>query len=96
MNFFGKFCFGVVLSSSAILSRAYAAVFLWRWFMVPTFHLPELTWATAIGISLVFEVMNPSPTIERKDNSYLAISVSLFMSAITPWFLVWIGYIVKR
>lgn len=45
----------VIISVIAIITvlRAFVLCKLWTWFMIPLFHLPELTIPLAIGIALV-------------------------------------------
>jgi len=49
---------GIVLGFFALtaansLLRGYVLTVLWGWFIVPTFHLPQLSLAAAIGVALV-------------------------------------------
>jgi hypothetical protein len=41
-----------LIAGSAIL-KGFVLTILWGWFVVPIFHLPQLTIAPAIGIALV-------------------------------------------
>ncbi len=43
----------VALIAITSLWRGFVLVKLWSWFIVPVFHLPLLTYAPAIGLSLV-------------------------------------------
>jgi hypothetical protein len=51
---------------------------LWKWFIVPTFHLTEIPIASAIGIALVFIILTPSTdptnskekTVSKEDSSW--------------------------
>lgn len=52
---------------------ANGAVFglLWLWFIVPIFHLPELTLLASIGVQVVISYVSYTP--EQKDLSWKAL-----------------------
>jgi hypothetical protein len=50
-----------ILSIGTMFLRGWAITKLWGWFAVPQFGLKELTLFTALGLSLLVEVMMPLP-----------------------------------
>lgn len=51
-------CLVVVLLS--ILFRGYCLSLLWAWLIVPTFHLPKISIAAALGLAVVLNfLLNP-------------------------------------
>lgn len=91
-----KFILSCAMSAAIIGSRGFAAVLLWHWFVVPTFHLPELTWRVAYGLALVLSVLHAAPEPEYEKDSWQARMVRLFSSGIVePWICVAIGWILK-
>ena len=47
--------------------NGYVLTVLWGWFVVPTFHLPVLTLAPAIGIALVIGFMTHRPDVKSDE-----------------------------
>ena len=94
---FERFIGAVVLMAFSSIFNGYALSVLWGWFMVPTFGLPELSVAPAIGIALVVGYLtkqyNNSKT--KKNESF---GKELLKSALTailkPSFALLFGYIV--
>ncbi len=96
MEVLGKLTLSVVLGVIAIASRAYAVVLLWRWFMVPTFHLPPLGWLPAYGLCLLSALLLMQEPPEHKDTSYAANVGRLVGNGIlAPWLMVGIAWIIK-
>ena len=51
-------CFGVIAMMPVVsLIDGWALATMWRWFVVPIFHLPALGLAYAIGIGLVASLL---------------------------------------
>lgn len=71
---------------------------LWRWFMVPTFHLPTLQIPAAIGISLVVELItyhhvDAEPKNESAtDKMFGQLSMMLFL----PLYVLAFGWVVHK
>lgn len=67
---------------------------LWSWFVVPTFRLPELSIAVAIGLSLIVGMFkgysNPEKT--EDEDVYVRITrvIMLFVGPLIVLFLGWI------
>jgi hypothetical protein len=76
--------------------RAGSAVILWRWFVVPTFGLPELTKALAFGLSVTALQLFPWAAPDHKKNVTRA---DVLGSMLTPYLQagvgLGIGYLVK-
>ena len=49
----------IILSIGTMFLRGWAITKLWGWFAVPQFGLKELTLFTALGLSLLVEVVAP-------------------------------------
>ena len=83
-----------VITTIAILIRAWVAVLLWQWFVVPTFHLVPLTYPAAIGLSMLTRVMLPTPPLPDPDKETIA---DVFIVPIArPLVLLGIGYIAAQ
>ncbi len=67
---------------------------LWSWFVVPTFGLPELSIAAAIGISLIIRTLtyqDKSNETKKEDETFSekiipAIGVAIFAPLLTLFF----------
>lgn len=66
---------------------------LWSWFIVPTFHLPELGVASAIGLSFVVGFLTIPST--KSDNKNDAHTILLAM-VMKPAFALLFGWILSR
>jgi len=53
---------------------------LWSWFIVPVFHLPELTLVASIGVQIVINYLNPTPVAEAKDLTWKGLYIALIRS----------------
>lgn len=97
MEKFGKFILGSIVVAAAILARAFAIVLLWRWFIVPTFHLPVLTWQVAYGMALVISLLRPVEALEHKEEKFEARVIrTVAANVIEPWLIVLMGWIVLK
>jgi hypothetical protein len=78
--------------------RGYVLTVLWAWFVVPTFGLPALALAPAIGLSLVVSFLTHQLTSKEDDKRDFsdrmarAIGVVLLM----PLFVLGIGWVVRQ
>lgn len=82
----------------AVVAIAFAAIWngfvlsvLWGWFMVPTFSLPHLGVAPAIGVALVIGYL----THQRKSDKE-EWGDALAYAALSPLIALGIGWIVKQ
>lgn len=84
-----------VLGLTSVL-RGYVLSILWAWFMVPIFHLPELTIVQAIGVSFVVSFFTTTIKEEkvnaekRKSFGAIMMEVGIFL-ALSLFF----GWVVK-
>lgn len=71
----------------AIIWHGYVASVVWRWFMVPIFHMQELSVAQCIAISIVVWMFIPHPKIETEDDGEKSGGKKLAISYSTGFFL---------
>jgi len=82
-----------VIAIVMTIIQGWVLTVLWGWFIVPIFHVPELTIAVAIGISIIislFRNITPTPknqTLEEK----IGMAVGIILS---PFLALLFGYIV--
>ena len=77
--------------------NGFVLTLLWAWFIVPTFNLPALTLAPAIGVPLVvgFLTYQAKPEQDGKDKTE-ALLDSVMHMALKPAVMLAIGWIVKQ
>lgn len=68
MAILGGFVLVVALIVISSICNGYALSVLWGWFIVPIFHLPQLSIPTAIGIALVIGYLTKQETHDSKDD----------------------------
>ena len=80
----------------AVVFNGYALSVLWGWFMVPTFGLPPLAVAPAIGVSLVvsFLTNHDDDSVKVERSSGEAIGRSVGLAILRPAFALFFGWIV--
>lgn len=100
------------MSAIAIIFTAFASIFLiaivrgwvmtvlWSWFAAPTFHLPELTIATAIGLALLIGMFTPKSVKSFKDAGEKKSSAELVGEVLgvgigAPLMVLFLGWITK-
>lgn len=79
-----------------IVVTGYVGMKLWAWFVVPIFHLPELTLAYSYGISLLATLWTkqiPSPTNDSDVPESTKIG-TFFGTLLLPWVILFLGWIV--
>lgn len=88
---FGALALGYVWSG-------YALTILWGWFMVPTFGLPSLALAPAIGVAVVVGYLTHPyrPTEEAKGTMAEHMAESFSIIAMKPAMALLVGWIVKQ
>lgn len=90
--------FGVLaLLAGSSMWKGYVLTVLWGWFIVPTFDLPTLALAPAIGISMTVSYLtyqyDSSKKSEDAENPFVrAVSYSLLMPAL----VLGVGWIVQK
>lgn len=80
------------LAASCIWS-GFVLTILWRWFMATSFGLPPLSIAAGIGISLVIQMLVPTPTVKDEDYS---IGSALGKAFVKPAVALLMGWIVNH
>lgn len=75
--------------------NGYVLTILWAWFVVPTFHLPQLAIAPAIGISMIVKYLTHQNDFEKGDREWEDQVVRvLFYAAFYPLMVLGFGWIV--
>lgn len=83
-----------LIALSAILNGWVLSI-LWKWFMVPTLGLPDISLASAIGIALVISYLTYQPVdCEPKERETGEKVVYLGMLVLRPFFVLFFGWIV--
>lgn len=67
MVFAGVFLCAIAFPA-LVIWRGYALTVLWGWFVVPTFNLPPISIAAALGISLIVSMLTNRPDLQTKEN----------------------------
>ncbi|MCK9429320.1 MAG: hypothetical protein M0R17_04900 [Candidatus Omnitrophica bacterium] len=89
METIGKI-FSVIISMIVVLMlRGFIITKLWAWFIVSLFNLPTLTIASALGISLVCDIIIP-----RQSNKSDEIWSSLLSSVLLSLLVLLFGWII--
>jgi len=88
---FGALALGYVWSG-------FALTILWGWFMVPTFGLPQLALAPAIGVAVVVGYLTHQyrPTEDAKDKKASRMAEGFAFMAMKPALALAVGWIVKQ
>jgi hypothetical protein len=78
--------------------RGYALTVLWAWFVVPVFHLPVLSIAPAIGLSLIVSFLTyqydaKTPTDGDATDEFVRAAIGSFL---LPLAAIGIGWIVHQ
>jgi hypothetical protein len=83
------------LSIPIFLYTAWCITTLWGWFAVP-YGLPQLSYATAVGLVLIVSILNGNLSVKKDDNKTLAENVGIFIGVLlTPILIVGVGYLIK-
>ncbi|HVB19769.1 MAG TPA: hypothetical protein VNF51_00560 [Candidatus Paceibacterota bacterium] len=91
------FVFVVALIVISSICNGYALSVLWGWFLVPVFHLPQLSIPTAIGIALVIGYLTKQETHDSRDDKRSfgeVISRATVMSILKPRIALLFGWVV--
>ena len=83
-----------VLLTLASMLNGWVLTVLWGWFMVPTFHLPELRVAPAIGLAYVVGFLTDATPSEHEKSS--SCSYILMSMVVRPVIALFFGWIVSR
>jgi hypothetical protein len=96
MELLGRFVLSTGVGTVAAVSRGYVIVLLWRWFVMPQFHLAALPWTVAYGLTLLCHLLVPTPKTEHEDKSYMASMASSTVSGVlAPWLICGMAWVIK-
>ena len=85
----------LILALSSIL-RGYVLTWLWLWFIVPVFHLPELGIVQAIGISAVVGFLTTKySNVDESELKKKTFATAVIESFCLSLAILGIGYLVK-
>lgn len=85
-----------VLIAGAIIARAWVMTVIWGWFVVPAFHMPELTIATALGLTILVGMFTHHLQDKKEEKADIAQSIikaflqpliTLMFAWIVTWFM---------
>jgi len=82
----------VVLSS---IWSGFVLSIVWEWFMVPAFHLPQLSVALAIGISLTIRMVVAQYYEDSKDADK-EVTKAISSAIVYPLIVLIFGYVVHQ
>ena len=89
--------FGVfALVAVSSLWKGYVLTILWSWFVVPTFELPSLAIAPAIGLSLLVSFLTHQSDASRDQKDAGAFSRAFAHSLLTPLVVLGVGWVVHQ
>lgn len=90
METIGRLTVGIFVS----VLNGWTLRMLWGWFIVPTFHLPELGIVAAIGLDYTVSfIVQPLPPEDSKKSNVL---YSLLMSGAKSLIFLGFGWLVSR
>jgi len=94
---------GTIVSISTLFTlsaifRGFAFTYAWKWFIIPTFHVPPIDIATAIGFALIVGFFKPDKAEKDKPKQNIP---ELWIEAIArtvfePVIFLFLGWIVSR
>ena len=84
----------LLITLSAIW-RGYVLSILWGWFVVPTFHLPQLSIVAAIGIAMVVSYLTHQTSMGKDEREgWDAFGYTKAITIINPLIALFFGWIV--
>lgn len=95
MENLGKFTTVLLLMILSTIVSAFTFVKLWEWFIIPTFHLIELSISQAIGIMILISYLKMRNEIKKQEGDFLVIFLkNVALVIITSGFSLLFGYVV--
>lgn len=79
--------------SIASLYYAWAASYLWAWFVVPALNAPPLSVLQIFGITLTLSMLRPRVTFNNNDSSDWASDLAVLI--LSPLLALGLGYAIK-
>lgn len=94
MKLVGQVTVAIIVGAFSYIAFGYSLTILWAWFIVPTFGLPQISLAEAIGIRMVTAFI--SPKIVKKDERPFSdvMSDAVAFSIVFPLLTLAVGWIV--
>ena len=87
--------FGFILIPLLAIYHGWVLTILWGWFVAPTFHLPELNIAVAIGLSLIVGMFRGYTKSDNKDSQTTKDkTIGIIAILISPLLTLFFGWIV--
>jgi hypothetical protein len=89
MEQFGKAVLTTVSGFLISLAGAATVRLMWRWYVVPATHFPEISLTVAFGLGLLVSLMTFQPYVEISENpSALAINTQRVLMISMAWFYI--------
>lgn len=85
-----------VLVYAALVVRGFVVSIMWQWFVVPLFHLPELSIPYAVGLSILVGLLTyqQQPDVEKKSKTDKIVKVLMpIFSPLITLFIAWIVHL---
>lgn len=76
------------------LACAFVLRYLWVWFIIPVFHLPELTMGQAAGLGLVIAFLTHQTTTNKEEDDSGKKNGKIAAALLSPWITLGIGYLI--
>jgi hypothetical protein len=77
------------------LVESWVASILWGWFVVPTFGLPPLSLALALGLAVTVRLITGRYTVQSTKTDGQGAGATLFAGFLFPMLLLLVGYVAK-
>lgn len=89
---------GLIVLVFGPIWSGYVLSILWKWFLVPTFTLPQLSIPTAIGVTLVVSYLTFHDLHEPEDKASLDVKLvrSLIIAFFRPAIALLFGWVVNQ
>lgn len=59
----------IAVTAVAVLLKALFVMLMWNWFMPQTFNVPELTFTTAMGLSVLASILTAQSSFTYKSEN---------------------------
>lgn len=90
----GLFVFGLIFAIPIVMLSGKIVMDLWAWFIVPIFEIHSITYAQALGFSLIVSYLSKNPKGFKHDEEE-GKEFKILGYHIARMFLVWgLGYII--
>jgi hypothetical protein len=92
--------FLVVMIIPSVMWQGYVLSVMWNWFVSPTFDIPNLKIAAALGMAAIFSFMSPTANCAKEDANNDSIGATVLKSVLRafgkPAMFLLFGWIVKQ